>query len=58
MFSRYLYSKATGAKTRFISMYLIPDEIDFLKLHEIKFFEKTQGIYSVDCNQLKKLFCH
>lgn len=58
MFSRYLYGKVRGSKTRFISLYLNPEDVDFLKLHDVPFSQKEGDLYRVDSDKLKSLFCH
>ncbi len=57
VFSRYLYSKVVGARTKFISLVLERNELDFLKENGIEHYEK-EGRYVVNCDQLKSRFCH
>ncbi len=58
MFSRYLYSKVQESKTKSISLFLDANEINFLKQNRISFLEESKGIYSIDCDKLRMLFCH
>lgn len=56
-FSRYLYSKVVGAKTKFISLMLKEEELDFLETNGIEHYE-SNGRYFVNCEELKSRFCH
>ena len=57
VFSRYLYSKVVAAKTKFISLTLEKNELDFLDKYGIEYYEK-EGRYVVNCDELKLRFCH
>ena len=56
-FSRYLYSKVVGARTKFVSLILGEEEVTFLEDHGIE-YHKEKERYIVNCDELKSLFCH
>lgn len=57
MISKYLYCKVKTSNTKFISLLLASEEIDFLKKFDIPFY-KDGDVYYVDSEQLKLQFCH
>lgn len=57
VFSRYLYSKVVGARTKFVFLVLEKNEINFLNENKIEYYEKN-GRYAVNCDELKARFCH
>lgn len=57
LFSRYLYSKVVGARTKFISLILGEEEVKFLNYHGIEYYKEDER-YIINCDELKSLFCH
>lgn len=57
VFSRYLYSKVVGTRTKFVSLILGEEEVTFLEDHGIE-YHKEKERYIVNCDELKSLFCH
>lgn len=57
MLSKYLYSKVKCAQTRFISLWLTPEEIHFLMQNNITFYKESE-FYQVNSDELKALFCN
>ena len=55
--SKYLYGKVMGANTKFVSLLLGKEEVEFLKKYDVE-YHKEKERYIVNCDELRALFCN